>query len=75
MSAYGWTNEDGEPIMDGAAYRFEQQLDSEYQPDPDDFYYNEPEPRDPEDCDHPDTTGNNRGVQVCDWCGSEVSFD
>lgn len=24
---YGWTNDAGEPIMDGAAYRFEQQLD------------------------------------------------
>jgi hypothetical protein len=29
MSNYGWTNEAGEPIMDGAAYRFEQQLDME----------------------------------------------
>lgn len=29
MSNYGWTNEAGEPIMDGAAYRFEQQLDAE----------------------------------------------
>jgi hypothetical protein len=29
MSNYGWTNEEGEPIMDGAAYRFEQQLDME----------------------------------------------
>jgi hypothetical protein len=25
-----WTNADGEPIMDGAAWRFEQQLDIEY---------------------------------------------
>ncbi len=30
MTYYGWTNSDGEPIMDGAAYRFEQQLDDEY---------------------------------------------
>jgi hypothetical protein len=29
MTQYGWTNEEGEPIMDGAAYRFEQQLDME----------------------------------------------
>ncbi len=27
---YSWMNEDGEPIMDGAAWRFEQALDSEY---------------------------------------------
>lgn len=27
MTTYGWTNEAGEPIMDGAAWRFEQQLD------------------------------------------------
>lgn len=26
---YGWTNEAGEPIMDGAAYRFEQELDAQ----------------------------------------------
>ncbi len=27
---YGYTNEAGEPIMDGAAYRFEQELDAQY---------------------------------------------
>lgn len=27
---YGYQNEAGEPIMDGAAYRFEQQLDYDY---------------------------------------------
>ncbi len=30
MAVYGYTNEAGEPIMDAAAYRYEQQLDSEY---------------------------------------------
>ena len=30
-----WMNEDGEPIMDGAAWRFEQQLDLDSQ---DDYY-------------------------------------
>lgn len=30
--SYGWTNSDGEPIMDGAAYRFEQALDAENPP-------------------------------------------
>jgi hypothetical protein len=49
MSNYGWTNADGEPIMDGAAYRFEQQLDAEYAQERfyDDYYaaddFDEPE--------------------------------
>lgn len=35
---YGWQNEDGEPIMDGAAWRYEQSLDAENPPyDPDDY--------------------------------------
>lgn len=29
MTNYGWQNEAGEPIMDGAAYRFEQVLDAQ----------------------------------------------
>ena len=35
-----WMNEDGEPIMDGAAWRFEQQLDMDSAADRayDDFY-------------------------------------
>ena len=45
MSNYGWTNADGEPIMDGAAYRFEQELDAQsaYERQFDDFYDNEPD--------------------------------
>ncbi len=45
MSNYGWTNEDGEPIMDGAAWRFEQQLDMDAQADyeADHFYDNDGE--------------------------------
>lgn len=49
MSNYGWTNDQGEPIMDGAAYRFEQQLDADYAEDrarmqwDDDFYADYPE--------------------------------
>lgn len=31
-------NEAGEPLMDGAAMRYEMYLDSTYEPDPDDFY-------------------------------------
>lgn len=35
---YSWQNEDGEPIMDGAAWRYEQSLDAENPPyDPDDY--------------------------------------
>jgi len=39
-----WMNADGEPIMDGAAWRFEQQLDMESAQERmyDDFYDNEP---------------------------------
>lgn len=41
---YGYTNDAGEPIMDGAAYRYEGYVDSIYEPDPygaDDDYYAE----------------------------------
>ncbi len=34
-------NEAGEPLMDGAAMRYEMYLDSTYEPDPDDFYNSE----------------------------------
>jgi hypothetical protein len=42
-----WMNADGEPIMDGAAWRFEQQLDLDMERERfmepwDDFYDNEP---------------------------------
>lgn len=59
MSNYGWTNSDGEPMMDGAAYRFEQALDADYQPDPDDYmgYNDEPDECEDDhecvDCDGP----------------------
>lgn len=53
-----WMNADGEPIMDGAAWRFEQQLDMESEADWqadlwNDGYYDEPDV-DPETCDHSD---------------------
>lgn len=73
MTHYGWTNEEGEPIMDGAAYRFEQQLDMDSQADyyADHFYDNEGEPEECEDEEHdcvdcegqPDGTGWH-----CSWC-------
>jgi hypothetical protein len=51
-----WMNEDGEPIMDGAAWRFEQQLDADSRDDyyADRFYDDEPEYMDPATCSHPD---------------------
>lgn len=70
MSNYGYTNEYGEPIMDGAAYRYEQYLDSTYEPDPDDFYdrWDEPEDVDPSECDHPDRSYHARREVECDVC-------
>lgn len=60
MSNYGWTNEEGEPVMDGAAYRFEQQLDMDSRDDymadhfyDDDFEEECPEDHDCEACDGP----------------------
>lgn len=58
MSNYGWTNEEGEPIMDGAAYRFEQALDAQYAEerfmDDDEFFGDEP---DYGECFEPDCGG------------------
>lgn len=46
-------NEAGEPLMDGAAMRYEMYLDSTYEPDPDDYYDRwEDEPEECEDPDH-----------------------
>lgn len=48
-------NEAGEPLMDGAAMRYEMYLDSTYEPDPYDDYDswdNEPEEIDPAVCTH-----------------------
>jgi hypothetical protein len=52
---YGWQNDAGEPIMDGAAYRFEQELDFQsaqerfYDMDDNDYWDN-----DEDDYDEPD---------------------
>jgi hypothetical protein len=65
-----WTNADGEPIMDGAAWRFEQQLDAEYEPDPyHDDYCGECD--EPDECDHDGTEKTSDGW-VCSWCGEPV---
>lgn len=72
-----WMNEDGEPIMDGAAWRFEQQLDLDSQDDymADRFYDNDGEPdctEDPEDDCHDGWSWNAAGVAECEWCGLEL---
>jgi hypothetical protein len=71
---YGYKNDDGEPIMDAAAYRYEQYLDSMYDPDPDDSWegsgWGDEQPE-PEDCDHSDRswTPTEPGFK-CDICWS-----
>jgi len=65
-------NEDGEPIMDGAAWRFEQQLDldSAHERYEDDFYSRYDEP-DADECEHDGTEYSHAGW-VCSWCGVGV---
>lgn len=81
MSNYGYTNDQGEPIMDGAAYRFEQQLDMDSMADyyADRFYDDDgyPDEIDPDDCDHGDGTylgsadgDATEGDYECDICGA-----
>lgn len=78
MSNYGWTNADGEPIMDGAAYRFEQALDDQYANERA-YYYDLYEDIDPEDCPHADGTYLGSGDEdategdfACDGCDEIV---
>lgn len=61
-----WMNEDGEPIMDGAAWRFEAQLDAEYEPDPYDDYDDYDEP-DEEDEDEPEDDDDSPFVMEDQW--------
>lgn len=70
-------NEDGEPIMDGAAWRFEQQLDMDSRDDymADTFYDSDGEPDctdDPEDDCHDGWSWTSAGTAECDWCGLEL---
>lgn len=69
-------NEDGEPIMDGAAWRFEQQLDIESQEEYDRYRgEDEVEPEcddDPLNPAHDGWTWNHVGVAECEWCGLEL---
>lgn len=75
--SYPYYNEAGEPLMDGAAMRYEMYLDSTYEPDPDDFYnsYEDDEQADPSTCPHTDNWSSYErgGVTVveCDDCWTE----
>jgi len=71
--SYPYYNEAGEPLMDGAAMRYEMYLDSLYEPDPDDFYNSfEDEEIDPADCDHKSNWSSFEGGRVeCDDCYTE----
>lgn len=69
MTQYGWTNEDGEPIMSGEAWRFEQQLNEDSRADyyADHFY----DDRDDEGEECPDCGDFAMDTQSgeCDSCG------
>lgn len=70
MSNYGWTNEEGEPIMSGEAYRFEQQLDADSRDDyyADHFYDDDGEEELCDEC-QSDTWDDTRdGAYLCDAC-------
>lgn len=74
MTTYGWTNDAGEPIMDGAAYRFEQQLDMESAADyyTDHFYDDDGESPcydNQELCSGGDLDYLNDEHGECSWCG------
>lgn len=78
---YGWQNEDGEPIMDGAAWRYEQSLDAENPPyDPDDYLPGnvEDEGEDDEDEDEDDKPVFTHDCTDCTflgrWNGHDLYF-
>lgn len=75
MSNYGFTNDQGEPIMDGAAYRFEQQLDMDSMADyyADRFYDNDGGVLDPSECGH-GSLDYPEGEIWCYDCDSQVGI-
>jgi hypothetical protein len=79
MSNYGWTNEDGEPIMDGAAWRFEQQLDMDYANERAQMAWEEDMMRDYEPdgdcCDMGDYDQQEDDSWVCAYCGETVDHE
>jgi hypothetical protein len=70
MSNYGWTNEAGEPIMSGEAYRFEQQLDLDSR---DDYYadrfYDQDDYDEGEECPDCGDFGLDTQTGECAFCG------
>lgn len=79
MSNYGFTNEAGEPIMDAAAYRYEQYIDSMYEPDPDEFYAADddeaPCESDPSACTRADADYVDENTAECPWCRQQWKYD
>lgn len=69
---YGFMNEDGEPIMDAAAYRYEQYLDGMYEPDPEDSWdgsdWGAEDDTDPLTCEHFDGSYPEGAGYECDRC-------
>lgn len=70
---YSWQNADGEPIMSGEAWRFEQQLDMEIAEERyNDWWQDDDYPEctnDPTDLMHDGWSYNDEGLAECDWCG------
>lgn len=61
-------NEDGEPLMDGSAMRYEMYLDCTYEPDVDDLYDYAPDFLDGEDCPHDNCNYRAGGDVECIDC-------
>lgn len=71
-------NEAGEPLMDGAAMRYEMYLDSLYEPDPDEFYAasNDYAPCDNgAPCERLDADYVDETTAECPWCGEQWEYD
>lgn len=68
-------NEAGEPLMDGAAMRYEMYLDSmddHYDEYPYGYGPDERDDIDPEDCEHHDRDYRNNGCVDCAVCGITI---
>jgi hypothetical protein len=61
-------NEAGEPLMDGAAMRYEMYIDSMYEPDPDE-YYDSYDEGDYDECPNCDDEGMDPQSGECAYCG------
>lgn len=77
-------NEAGEPLMDGAAMRYEMYLDSTYEPEPDyflnngvyrdeDYFYDHPDECEHGDCSYLNSAHADSGEVMCDLCEQIVA--